>query len=139
MTMVFFRSWPKLLACTLLLGLAGCGDNTSVWVNGDVSYQGEDVEDGTIFFFPEHGEGSGTRITNGKYSISQPPGATAGVNRVQLSWSRKTGKVIHLGPGGKGPDIDEMKEAFPPKYNSESELEVTLEPGNNVFDFHLEE
>jgi hypothetical protein len=69
---------------------------------------------------------------NGQYSIAAKQGPAIGVNRVEIHWSRKTGRKTRYDP-----NMDEYKEAIPTRFNSDSKLTVDLQPGNNRKDLHL--
>jgi len=120
---------------------SGCGQRER-WatLSGSVSFNGEPVQQGTILFYPEKGQVAGAAIENGKYAISSAPGAALGTNRVEITWMKKTGKQIPAeSPAPPGSLIDETVQAIPPKFNSRSELTVTLTPGHNQCDFTLRE
>lgn len=130
-----------LLACSL----TGCGGGASGpqrgAVTGTVSFDGELVDQGSILFIPTggtKGPSSGGGITNGKFSIPQEKGPVVGQHRVEVHWPRKTGKKREAGsPAPPGTMIEEVVEAIPAAYNSNSTLEQRVEAGENVIDIEL--
>ena len=110
-------------------------------VRGTVQLDQEPIQQGYINFFPireTKGPSVGARIIDGEYALSKSEGPMVGTNRVEISSKRKTGKQIPAGsPYPPGHMIDETTEAVPAKYNTETTLEHTVEPGRNVFDFTL--
>ncbi len=99
-------------------------------VTGSVTFDGEPVEDGAIVFDSADGQSTpvGGAIVDGKYSVEVP----AGRKLVRISASRETGEKDMYGE----PIVDSY---VPGKYNTESDLERTVEPGgDNAFDFELE-
>jgi len=124
--------WTALLAATV-----GCGGSDRAAVSGQVTLGGKPVEDGAISFIPAGGAGAPAwgKIEAGRYSIPARQGPAIGVNRVEIRWTRKTGKKMSL-PGGM--IIDEQEEAVPARYNVQSELQAEIKRGKNTHDFPLE-
>lgn len=75
-----------LLGMSLSL-LTGCGPATST-VTGEVTYEGNPVEDGYITFAPVDGKGNdgGGKITNGKYRVE---GIQPGTKQVKVIATKK--------------------------------------------------
>jgi hypothetical protein len=126
-------------ACSALLVIvAGCGSSHRGSVSGGVTLDGQPVDGGIISFFPSSREGGSsacTTIAAGRYTVSGRGGPSIGVNRVEIRWSRKTGKKM---PGMMpGREQDELLEAVPARYNAKSELTAKIEPGKNELDFAL--
>jgi hypothetical protein len=133
-------------ALPLVVGLLGCsgeppykGDKRYP-VQGTVKFNDEPVNNGMISFVGESGDPTkqftaGAPIFEGKYSIEANRGPNAGRYRVEIRWSKPTGKKR------KDPDtgemIDETKEAIPAKYHSNSTTIVDVKEGENTFDFDL--
>lgn len=124
---------PGLLAFSM-----GCGSGgpSRVGVSGTVLLDGEPVPEGTVVFVPE-GEGirAGGPIENGKYSVAAAFGPNLGKHKVEITWPKKTGRVINT-PKTEG-ETDERTEAIPEKYNKNTTLVVTIQPGANQHDFDL--
>ena len=130
------------MAICLLTGMVavavGCGSSNQVSVQGRVTFDGQPVGPGSIVFLPETGA-EGTKVAapieDGKYQIGTERGAAPGNFRVEISWSKKTGR--QLPSADPGIMMDETKEAIPPQYNSQTTLRCELKPGENVHDFDL--
>jgi len=123
------------VACSLLF-LAGCGGRGAV--SGNVTFNGEPVDGGTITFVPE---GAGNRasapIVNGKYEMPSKAGPSAGKNRVEILWNKKTGKKVGVA-GDTGNLTDETFQVLPGNYNTNSVLTAEVKSGANTFDFKLD-
>ena len=113
----------------------GCGSSTGdlppmFEVTGSVTFDGEPLESGSIVFDSADGQSTpvGGSVENGTYKVEAPPGRKV----VRISASRETGEKDMYG--------ETITESYiPPRYNTESELERTVEPGGeNEFDFELE-
>ena len=116
----------------------GCGQSNRAAVSGQVSFDGKAVADGAISFVPA-GDNPGLpawgKIQAGRYSIPTNTGPALGTNRVEIRWTRKTGR---LRPAhGPMPPEEEFEEAIPARYNSHSELKAEIKHGDNRFDFAL--
>ena len=129
----------------VLLALAsclfGCGGATGrASVSGTVTLDGEPVENGAITLVAVTGdEGpTGANIVDGSYRIRKTQGPVAGHFRVEIRWSKPTGKKILVMDGIPDSGMrDELAEAIPAKYNKESVLEIEIQKGNNQRDFEL--
>ncbi len=120
------------VACLLLAGCLGSGDGL-VPVTGEVSFDGTPVEDGRIQFRSLEGDRraySGV-IEDGTYNVRVEPGTAS----VEIRASRLIeGKFDESNPGERAP-MGEMY--IPEKYNSRTELEVTVEGSEVKKDFEL--
>jgi hypothetical protein len=131
-------SWPAswtLVAC-LLLVCAGCGktrDDLGL-VEGHVTLDGQPLADALVQFVPQGGKGvvsTGRTDSDGNYYMMASrtaKGASLGKNRVRIT----TYEI--LDEGGKQVPVPER---VPTKYNSQTELSATVEPGDNTFNFDL--
>jgi hypothetical protein len=132
-----------IVAGGLSSGIAGCGSSSPprVAVSGTVTLDGRPIEQGAIAFVPTADSkqpSAGAEIAAGEYSIPAASGPSAGKYKVEIRWSKPTGKQIELGsPAPPGTLVDEVKEAVPAKYNSKTTLEEVLEPGENAVHFDL--
>jgi hypothetical protein len=122
----------------LLVGCSGQGGRR-VW--GKVSWEGEPIREGDIEFIPIEGTGGpsvGGLIRDGAYDLPAARGPLAGgTYRVELRAVRDTGRFP---PGPRHPKaLPEREPIFPPEYNVQSKLRVTVRDraGENQFDFHL--
>ena len=120
--------------CQLLLILvcaSGCGDGGSggARVDGTVTLDGANLEDGGISFYPVSGEGKSTggKITGGKYSLK---GVSTGKNRIH----------INIPTGAKRPTQEERAhpQATPPPPKIEgNDQEIDVAPGSQEKNIEL--
>lgn len=119
------QSFP-VSAFAILLGLgllAGCGQGPSCWVKGQVTFDGQPVEDGEIVLRPVKetpGPAAPAKITGGNYEIGESAGLKAGTFLVLITATKNGVQYI------------------PDKYNVASETTVDLQGGDNSKDFSLE-
>jgi hypothetical protein len=120
--------------------VAGCGGNRAS-VRGTVTFGGQPVNGGRIFFLPE-GAPVGrpavhATIEQGKYHLPAARGPELGRHRVEIVW--------HKTPPGKRPPADpglvtdDMQQIIPDVYNSKTTLVVDVQRGTNTFDFALKQ
>lgn len=124
-----------------LLTGAGCGDGR-VAVEGEVTFDGQPVEKGTIAFEPADGAGpmAGGEIQDGRYVLSGDAAVIPGEKIVRITAVRKTGRRLEAGPPEPpGTMVDELERYIPPEYNTQSTLtcEITAD-GRNQHDFAME-
>tara|TARA_R110002095_G_scaffold161834_3_gene140330 strand:+ start:2074 stop:2508 length:435 start_codon:yes stop_codon:yes gene_type:complete len=140
------ESWFKLLLVvlvpTLTLGCQGQQEGPARGaLTGQVSWEGESVQDGRISLIPTEGTSgpaSGGAISEGRYSIPASKGPVVGKHRVEITASRKTGKQQKAMPPATG-TVDEIEQYIPPKYNMNSVLTTDVEEGDNTADFNLKQ
>jgi len=136
--MRLFSNMAICLMTGIVAAVIGCGSSNQVSVQGRVTMDGQPVGPGSIVFLPDAGA-EGTKVAaaieDGKYQIGPERGASPGNFRVEISWSKKTGKQIPSADPGMM--MDETKEAIPPKYNAETTLRCEFKPGDNVHDYDL--
>ncbi len=127
--------------CIVIATCFGCGKNgpRRAAASGDVTLDGQPIEEGVIQFLPVEGTigpETGGVITKGHYDIPRLRGPVVGKNRVELRASKKTGRKIQDPTGRTGVLTDEYKEMFPPGYNTNSSLvrEIKDEPNTLNFD-----
>ena len=130
------------LGCTLVAVVAtGCGrrDYTGERrfpLSGKITVDGQPLEHGLICFYPKgNGQVSGGPITKGAYSIPEEKGANAGPYKVEIHWTKPTGKRVR-DPYGEE-IMDEYKEGLPDKYHKNSELTADVSAKRTKFDFEL--
>ena len=120
----------------ILAGLVfcwGCGSGL-VSVEGQVTWQGQPVEEGTIVFEPVDGQGpsAGGKIQNGQYRLSGESAVQPGEKIVRITAARKTGRKIEAGPPSPpGSWVEEVESYIPAEYNSQSKLRCTIPPGKS--------
>jgi hypothetical protein len=129
------------LAAAIGLALClGC-NNGRFSVQGDVSYNGTPVDDGTISLEPLDGQGpsTGGRITGGKYQLSGVAAPLPGKKTVRISATRRTGRTIPASePAPPGTMVEEIERYIPEVYNTRSTLTCEVLPeGCNQIDFYL--
>jgi len=100
-------------------------------VSGDVSFDGQPVEDGYIKFAPDDKTlgPDAVPIKGGKYSGK----VKGGKHKVEITAVRETGKTL---PGPNGPE-PEKAGYIPEKYNANTTLTAEVGPGNTKHDFPL--
>lgn len=104
-------------------------------IHGEVTFDGQPVEDGTILFEPESGQGqtAGGPIKDGKFTAEAPVGKM----RVRIHGNKKTGRRYKVYDTPESPLVDEVVELLPPKFNVNSELTLEVKPGEQQVPFHL--
>lgn len=124
------------------LAVAGCGRDypgpKRYPISGRVSYDGEPIDMGTISFLPADAGSqcvSGGQILDGVYSVAEGRGANAGAYRVEIRWSKKTGKKYF--DSFSQQMEDERKEGLPPRFHKDSNLTAEVSASNTNFDFDL--
>jgi hypothetical protein len=128
----------------LSLAVLGCGSDPAykgdsrVPLSGRVTLDGDPIDGGTITFIPADGKQrvAGGSIVNGMYSIPEEKGANQGVYRIEIRWPKPNGKK--LPDSDTGEMKDEVTEAVPPKFNTQSSLTATISAKEaNPLDFDL--
>jgi len=126
--------------CVFLFSGCNSEDSNRASVSGTVSFNGEPLSDGSIVFIPHGGNGgpsAGGTIRNGKYSIPNKKGPVVGMNRVEISSVRETGRMVTVGSGPGATEMAERIQFVPTRYNEDSQLIEDLKPGRNEIDFAL--
>jgi hypothetical protein len=119
-----------------MLVVTGCGGGRSdlAAASGTVKLDGQPLADALVEFVPQGTQGVvslGRTDTSGKYYMMasrSAKGASRGENKVRIT----TYEI--LDEGGKQKVV---RERVPTKYNSATELVVTVKSGSNKFDFDL--
>ena len=125
----------------------GCGSDgpQRMPVVGKVTYRGEPVKMGEIRFLPIKDTKTpmwGASIVDGQFVADGKGGVPVGTHRVEiLGWRAKPGasrSATNLPPGLNSRKTPQQQ-YLPAKYNSQSELEISIEPGSGkvVRDFAL--
>ncbi len=117
--------------------VSGCGDSRGdlAPVTGNVKLDGQPLASALVQFMPLEGKGvvsTGRTDDQGNYEMMATRtamGASRGENTVRIT----TFEIEDH--GGKQKVI---RERVPTKYNSASELKVTVKPGRNKLDFDLQ-
>jgi hypothetical protein len=126
------RAW--LPAVLIVLSSAGCGGPATVAVRGQVTFEGQPLEQGDIAFIPDRGTAGvseGAQIRNGQYELSK--GLVVGNYSVEIHAWKHTGKRVK-GPYG---ETDERVNLLPKQYSKNSSLRFTSADDPDHLDFHL--
>jgi len=107
-------------------------------VKGTVTFDGKPVDNGMALFVPESGvEGPPVPVTivDGKFEVPASAGPTVGRNGVQITATKKTGKIITF----QGEQNEEIVQYIPARYNEQTDLKVTVsvDEAENQFEFPL--
>jgi hypothetical protein len=133
----------QLLMFGLLVLSLGCGQRAGpprAAVTGTVTLDGVDIAEGSIALYPlgdVKGSGAGGSIKDGHYSLGADRGPSIGRNRVEIHAAKKSGRKVQAPLADPGVMTDEMIEAVPARYNSDSTLECDVKSGDNILDFTL--
>ncbi len=133
-------------ACLLITAIpCGCGDGgpERAVVSGTVTYQGQPLPKGTIRFLPAKDNKvpmSGAMIVEGKYKADKRGGVPIGTHRVVIEAIRPQRR--NNMPGGAqanpGGGLVPQEQYLPAKYNTQSQLRITLEPGTGSVEKNFE-
>ncbi|WP_425618206.1 hypothetical protein NA78x_001905 [Anatilimnocola sp. NA78] len=120
-----------------LFAFAGCGSSPLNSISGDVTFDGEPVDGGSIVFLPQSEGGSkgSAEIVAGKYAIPVEQGLPPATYRVEIVWHKPTGKQIPSGDPGML--MEERKQVLPAKFNTQSTLTAVVTAEKKPHDFLL--
>jgi hypothetical protein len=128
---------PVVLVAAALVTSAGCGGAAGTIprgaVEGTVTLDAVPLPDGVIRFTPTAGTTGPmveAPITNGVFSLPKASGPCVGTQRVEILSFRTTGKKLV----NEGIESDEIVQVVPDRYNSASELTVTIASGANALE-----
>jgi hypothetical protein len=129
----FMHKFTLLLLLLSLVFCIGCGGDLGK-VSGNVTLDGEPVENALITFEPEAGGRMSYGLTDksGNYTLvytNEQDGAEIGKHRVIIE-----GKV----DGDPDQGIESRREYIPAEYNSQSTLTAEVTGGKQTHDFALE-
>ena len=113
-----------------LIGCQRANEPERVLVEGKVSYLGRPVVDGQIRFIPNQGTKgpvSGAAIRDGAYSVDLRGGVPVGTYRVAIE-ARRPLPNAPSDPLAGG--TVSTQQYLPVIYNAQSELTITIKPGN---------
>jgi hypothetical protein len=134
MTRFIQRALCQLLPALLAIWCSGCGGGDSgASVSGTVTLDGAGIEDGSISFFPESGEGgnAGGKIVNGKYSVK---GVSTGKNRVHID-VQGAKKSAREARAERGKETHKESPVAGAQGNDQS---VDIQPGSQTKDIQLQ-
>ena len=120
----------------MIVAVGGCGPRgpERAVLTGKVTYRNEPIKEGIVSFRPIKGTPGpswGADIINGQYSAHGKGGVPVGTHRVEITAWRQGRQPGSPSPGfdaGAGP----REQYIPAKYNTQSQLEVTVEPGSGA-------
>jgi hypothetical protein len=127
------RFWFLSIVCCLVW-VTGCGPSDGlVQVGGTVTFDGAPIPEGTIQFRSLDGDQKAyaASILDGKYEARIAPGPAS----VEVRASRVIeGKFVESNPG----ELDPVGEMYiPEKYNSRTELKITVQSNKTDENFDL--
>jgi len=138
MTIYFSSSKCFCFAAVLLSAcpLAGCSSSQYPTVEGEVTLDGQPLQEGGISFVPLDGQTptAGGSIQDGRYSLEVPPGT----KRIEITATKVIGQRQAYEGDPNSPMIDITESLIPERFNMRSELQFDVKPGVNTKDFHLE-
>ena len=126
----------RLALSAIVLALVGCGREgpERVTISGSITFGGDPVEQGRIYFFPAGdtmAPMSGSHISEGQYMAIHKGGVPVGTHRVEIVAFRTDPRFGHLAERPSEAESDLPKEQYiPEKYNKSSELELTVPSGS---------
>lgn len=138
----------------ILLGLPGCGGPSDQpelgQVHGAITLDGKPLSGVAVVFQPDSGRPArGRTDAEGKYELTyirDIRGTKVGRNRVEVAPSEE-GEEEEDNSADADAEADSQqaqrralsgRPKIPARYNTKSELEVDVKPGDNTFDFQLE-
>jgi hypothetical protein len=131
----------------LSLNLASCGqvnDQPELGqVTGTVTMDGKPIAGVAVVFYPDSGRPARALTdAEGKYDlvyIRDAHGTKLGHNRVEIATNEEEDdESADAQSDEDSPTPKSGKPRIPARYNTKSELEADVKPGENVFDFELE-
>ncbi len=129
----------------LSLAQSGCGGSDRPVlgrVTGSVMMDNQPVAGVAVTFQPDKGRPAiGKTDQNGDFQLMympETPGCKVGHCRVEIGYGEGEDEGVEM----EGDDVvqtpgDSGKKTIPARYNTETELEADVKPGENVFDFDL--
>ncbi|RCS44596.1 hypothetical protein DTL42_16855 [Bremerella cremea] len=134
----------------IFLSVTGCGGTSDQpdlgQVTGTVTLDGKPLSDTAIVFYPDSGRPArGLTDAEGKYEliyIRDTRGTKLGHNRVEIAPSEEAEDEDEEETDEDTPQVKRpaksKKPKIPARYNTKTELEADVKPGDNTFDFKLE-
>ena len=141
------RKIPLFLLFSIPVVLPACSDKAAepASVSGTVQYQGAPIKKGRIALRGKNEDlpTKSADIVDGKYAFDTELGLLAGEYEVVILAMRKSKRAkkrFETLQGENAADKVEDEQYIPEKYNNQTELRITLKPGENTgagFDFKL--
>ena len=104
-------------------------------VHGKVTLDGQPIPQGDIRFVPTSGPVWSARIKDGSYTTAGTKGVPTGPLRIEIQAFRTP--VSSLPPDPES-DAIPVEQYLPAKFNLESQLELTIEPGATTVEKNFE-
>ena len=119
-----------LVIAAIVLLTTGCSEGLPrAEVHGKVTLDGKPIPQGDIRFVPTSGPVWSAKITDGNYTTAGTKGAPVGKLRVEIQAFRTPPNFPSSLPADGSADGVPMEQYLPAKFNLESKLEMTIEPG----------
>lgn len=149
--MKLLQSAHQAMAMSVILltvvGCGGTGDQPELGqVQGTITFDGKPLSGVAVVFQPDSGRPArGFTDADGKYELTyirDTRGTKVGKNRVEVAPSEEADDDAEalLGDDSletKKPVSSSGRPTIPARYNTASELEADVKPGENKFDFEL--
>ena len=131
------RSLVALLSLIAICGGCQSDDVERTTVSGSVTLDGKPIPRGQIRFIPTSGPVWSARIKDGRFTTEGTKGVPVGDLQVRIEAVR-TPSWYKGGVAPEGEDTP-LEQYLPKKYNLQSELTMTIEPGSGAIekDFQL--
>lgn len=124
---------PSLLIIGLACFLLGCDSSGKIHVQGTATWNGSPIEKGYVELQPIDGQGqfASAEITDGTFTLTTLPGK----RRVKVTAEKKIGETE---PTERIPEPEPIMFQFlPPKFNSDSSLEMEISASDPSLDIEL--
>jgi hypothetical protein len=143
-----FAEWCVFMAITFAATACGCGRSgpERATISGKVTFRSEPIRFGEIRFIPaaaNEGSTEGTPIVDGHYNANGKGGVPVGDYSVSIvAWQSPAPRrniPASGGPSGSKTGETSRRQLLPAKYNSQSELKLTVKSGSGsiVQDYSL--
>lgn len=131
-----FRSYfcrVSLVIAAMLPLATGCNQGIPrAEVHGKVTLDGKPIPNGDIRFVPTSGPVWSARIIDGNYATAGTKGVPVGKLRVEIQAFRTPTIASSPAAADTNNDAIPMEQYLPAKFNLESKLEMTIEPGTTT-------
>lgn len=121
-------------AALVLLLAVGCSGGDAATVSGTVTFDNQPLKEGVIRFVPTDGKTApvDAAIRDGKYSAAVPVCETT----VSITAPKVVGK-LKMYDTPDSPEVEQVKELLPEKYNTKSSLTYTVLKGSQEKNWDL--
>jgi hypothetical protein len=129
------RNSVRLLVVVIVAAIGCSSESPPSTVRGTVTLDGAPLADGLINFVAVdlQSQTAGAKITEGQFEVAVPPGE----KRVEIRAPKVSGKVKAYDTPDS-PLVDIVDELLPARYNSQSELTMTVVEGTQEKAFELQ-